>query len=77
MKSGAELKSQMHRSRSCSDFTRAPSRKDARLGVVRMTNVTSGKSIKASLDEGNDRLIATRVRAAEDAVFEGRTGVDI
>ncbi len=44
--------------------------------VVRMTDVTSGKSITVSLDEGNDRLIATRVRAAEDAVFEGGAGVD-
>jgi hypothetical protein len=44
--------------------------------VVRMTDVTSGKSIKVSLDEGNDRLIATRVGAAEDAVFEGGAGVD-
>jgi hypothetical protein len=44
--------------------------------VVRLTDVTSGKSIIVSLDEGNDRLIATRVRAAEDAVFEGGAGVD-
>jgi hypothetical protein len=44
--------------------------------IVRLTDVTSGKSIIASLDEGNDRLIATRVSAAEDAVFEGGAGVD-
>lgn len=45
--------------------------------VVRLTDVSSGKSIIASLDEGNDRLIATRVSAAEDALFEGGAGVDI
>ena len=44
--------------------------------TVRLTDVTSGKSIITSLDEGNDRLIATRVRAAEDAVFEGGAGFD-
>lgn len=44
--------------------------------VVRLTDVTSGKSLIVSLDEGNDRVIATRVQAAEDAVFEGGAGVD-
>lgn len=44
--------------------------------VVRLTDVTSGKSIVTSLDEGNDRLIATRVRAAVDAIFEGGAGLD-
>jgi hypothetical protein len=44
--------------------------------IVRLTDVTSGKSIVASLDEGNDRLIATRLRAAEDVVLEGGAGVD-
>jgi hypothetical protein len=44
--------------------------------IVRLTDVTSGKSIIVSLDEGNDRLIATRVQAAEDAVFEGGAGLD-
>ncbi len=41
-----------------------------------MTDVTSGKSIIVSLDEGNDRLVATRVSAAADAVFEGGAGFD-
>jgi hypothetical protein len=44
--------------------------------VVRLTDVTSGKSIVTSLDQGNDRLIATRVRAAVDAIFEGGAGLD-
>ncbi len=45
--------------------------------IVRLTDVRSGKSIIVSLDDGNDRLIATQVSAAEDAVFEGGAGVDI
>lgn len=44
--------------------------------IVRLTDVSSGKSIITSLDEGNDRLVATRVQAAEDAVFEGGAGFD-
>lgn len=44
--------------------------------TVRLTDVTSGKSIITSLDEGNDRLIASRVQAAQDAVFEGGAGFD-
>jgi hypothetical protein len=44
--------------------------------LVRMTDVSSGK-VSVSLDEGNDRLIATKVTAATDAVFEGGAGFDI
>lgn len=44
--------------------------------TVRLTDVTSGKSIVVSMDSGNDRLIATRVQAAVDAIFEGGAGVD-
>ncbi|MCC6510240.1 MAG: hypothetical protein IT423_14135 [Pirellulaceae bacterium] len=44
--------------------------------IVRMTDANSGKSIIVSLDAGNDQLVATRVAAAEDAVFEGGAGVD-
>lgn len=44
--------------------------------IVRMTDVQSGKAITVSLDEGNDRLIATRVRGATDVVLEGGAGVD-
>jgi hypothetical protein len=44
--------------------------------LVRMTDVTANK-VSVSLDNGNDRLIATRVAAATDAIFEGGAGTDI
>ncbi len=44
--------------------------------TLRMNGVNSGKSIKVSTDAGNDTVNATRVLAAEDAVFEGGAGVD-
>jgi large repetitive protein len=44
--------------------------------IVRMTDVSSGKSITVSLDEGNDLLVMARVTAAADAVFEGGAGLD-
>ena len=45
--------------------------------VVRMTDTRSNKSIVVSLDDGDDRLVATRVSAAVDAIFEGGAGFDI
>lgn len=44
--------------------------------IVRLTDVSSGK-VSVSLDEGNDRLIATNVSAVTDAIFEGGAGFDI
>lgn len=43
--------------------------------IVRMTDVSAGK-VSVSLDNGNDRLIATRVAATTDAIFEGGAGLD-
>jgi uncharacterized protein YraI len=43
---------------------------------AQMIDVNSGKSIKVSMDVGNDRLYMVRVRAATDAVFEGGSGFD-
>ena len=45
--------------------------------TVNLTDVTSGKSLIVSTDDGNDRIVATRVAAAVDAVFEGGAGVDL
>ena len=44
--------------------------------IVRLTDVSSGKA-SVSLDEGNDRLIATNVSAVTDLIFEGGAGFDI
>lgn len=44
--------------------------------IVRLTDVSSGKA-SVSLDEGNDRLIATNVSAVTDVIFEGGAGFDI
>jgi hypothetical protein len=43
---------------------------------VTLTNVSSGKSMTVSVDEGADYVYGIGVSVAEDAVFEGGAGFD-
>lgn len=43
---------------------------------VTLTRVSAGNSVKVNTDAGDDRVVATSVAAAVDAIFTGGAGVD-